>query len=281
MSNEHKYTPLSIDSAVPLDEAHTLDGRVVTLVDKETPTSEAQLYLEVVAPATLPEGYTFEAEQNGQAFTVKVPVGGVEEGQKFPVPFPSGSGSEGVEVLGVSRPVGHWKDGLYDCFKHGLCHPLLCTAIFCELVATGQVMHRLKLTWYGMEGSVAQTAATFRILLFVTIAINVANLFLRWLTLILFPIYEDEILPFELLRYIILFAHMTFAIVVIANTRQYIRHKYNIPEEECKGCEDYCCVVWCTCCTVTQMARHTADYETYDSICCSETGLPPHAPAVV
>ena len=79
----------------------------MTLVDQETPISEAQLYLEVVSPATLPEGYTFESKQNGQAFTVKVPIGGVEEGQKFPVPFPSRS--EGVEVPRVSRPVGHWK----------------------------------------------------------------------------------------------------------------------------------------------------------------------------
>ena len=110
MSNENKYAPVSINSAAPLDEAHTLDGGLVTPVDEETPTSKAQLYLEVVAPATLPEGYTFEAEQNGQAFTVEVPIGGVEEGQKFPVPFPSGS--DGVAVPRVSRPVGHWKVSL-------------------------------------------------------------------------------------------------------------------------------------------------------------------------
>eukprot|EP01083_Nonionella_stella_P030596 83871_1 len=44
-------------------------------------------YLEVIAPSTLPEGYTFEAEANGKTFQVKVPPGGVKEGQVFTVPF--------------------------------------------------------------------------------------------------------------------------------------------------------------------------------------------------
>ena len=35
-------------------------------------------------------------------------------------------------------------------------------------------------------------------------------------------------------------------------------------------------VFWCSCCTVAQMARHTADYETYAARCCSDTGLPPN-----
>ena len=38
-----------------------------------------------------PQGYNFEAEANGHHFTVKVPVGGVEQGQKFSVPFPAGA----------------------------------------------------------------------------------------------------------------------------------------------------------------------------------------------
>ena len=141
-------------------------------------------------------------------------------------------------------------------------------------------MHRLKLTWYGMEGSVAQTAATFRILLFISIAYNVVNQPLHWLPFLYFQYKEDQS-PFELLSGIIALTFSLFSCFVIANTRQYIRRKYHIPEGDCKGCEDCCCAFCCTCCAVAQMARHTADYETYDGLCCSETGLPPHAPEIV
>ena len=32
---------------------------------------------------------------------------------------------------------------------------------------------------------------------------------------------------------------------------------------------------------VSQIARHTGDYENYPSLCCSNTGLPDNAPMVV
>ena len=56
------------------------------------------------------QGYTFEAESNGQSFTVRVPVGGVERGQKFSVPFlPGSNGYSGSAIPRASVPVGHWK----------------------------------------------------------------------------------------------------------------------------------------------------------------------------
>ena len=67
-----------------------------------------------------------------------------------------------------------------------------------------------------------------------------------------------------------------FTLILMCKTRRHIRNKYSIPQETCNGCEDCCCVYFCTCCTLSQMARHTADYETYRAACCSETGLPPH-----
>jgi len=69
-----------------------------------------------------------------------------------------------------------------------------------------------------------------------------------------------------------------FSIYVILKTRRYIRERSGIPEKSCQGCEDCCCAYWCGCCTLTQMARHTAEYETYAGQCCSETGLPVSAP---
>jgi len=59
-----------------------------------------------------PQGYTFEAEANGHTFNVTVPMGGVEAGQRFSVPFNApglSSGFAGAAVPRASVPVGHWK----------------------------------------------------------------------------------------------------------------------------------------------------------------------------
>jgi Cys-rich protein (TIGR01571 family) len=76
-------------------------------------------------------------------------------------------------------------------------------------------------------------------------------------------------------------AYGLFVLVMLIRTRSHIRAKYQIPEENCKGCEDCCCAFWCGACTVCQMARHTADYSQYNASCCTETGLDPLAPEVV
>jgi Cys-rich protein (TIGR01571 family) len=72
-----------------------------------------------------------------------------------------------------------------------------------------------------------------------------------------------------------------YLVVMIIRTRSLIREKYSIREENCVGCEDCCCAVFCNCCVVAQMARHTADYDTYPAACCTKTGLPSHVPGIV
>ena len=69
-----------------------------------------------------------------------------------------------------------------------------------------------------------------------------------------------------------------YLLIIAIKARNYIRSKYSIPGT---GCEDCCCVFWCGCCSVSQMLRHTADYRQYNASCCTETGLPATAPAVV
>eukprot|EP00957_Ditylum_brightwellii_P026594 2011352-Ditylum_brightwellii.AAC.1 len=51
--------------------------------------------VQVIAPATLNGGYTFDAMYDGVTFTVSVPEGGVVKGQRFIVPFvpPSNTGA--------------------------------------------------------------------------------------------------------------------------------------------------------------------------------------------
>lgn len=88
--------------------------------------------MEVVAPATLSEGYSFDVEMDGQTLSVTVPKGGVEEGQKFTIAFPETATLQ-VGLPRVNVPVGQWRDGLCDCCRYGICHYALWTSCCCCL----------------------------------------------------------------------------------------------------------------------------------------------------
>lgn len=95
------------------------------------PVTAATAMMQVTAPATLPEGYEFDARIGERTVTVTVPEGGVEKGQTLTVPLPAT-----VEQLitgSISIPVGHWRDGLFDIFKHGACHPAVWASCCCHL----------------------------------------------------------------------------------------------------------------------------------------------------
>jgi Cys-rich protein (TIGR01571 family) len=95
------------------------------------------------------------------------------------------------------------------------------------------------------------------------------------------------------------FLHYSMLIAVIfwmTRTRAYIRQKYGIPVQYCKtgpvvnasgvsnnGCkiEDCCLSTFCACCTVSQMARHTMEYDTYHGTCCTPTGVRDSVPDIV
>lgn len=85
--------------------------------------------IHIIAPATLPEGYVLEAEVGGPGakknVSVEIPPGGVVEGQVFLVPLPDDF------AVGVQAPTGRWKDGTFDVFKAGICHPSLICALCC------------------------------------------------------------------------------------------------------------------------------------------------------
>ena len=72
-----------------------------------------------------------------------------------------------------------------------------------------------------------------------------------------------------------------YMIAAVWHTRAVVRAHYSIPERQaCRGCEDICCAVFCSCCTISQMMRHTADYAIYPAEW-TDTGLPAHAPLTV
>eukprot|EP01082_Thalassiosira_pseudonana_P012367 g11283.t1 g11283 contig5:520994-523971(-) len=138
-----------------------------------TPTQNVQ----VIAPATLIAGYTFDAMYDGATFTVTVPDGGVVKGQRFIVPFspppmavavgvPTDGGSiesggpggaaptfaaKGNRSSSEGIPTGVWRDNLCDCCKFGPCHPHFLNAWLCRPLLMGQILTRMKMTWLGQR----------------------------------------------------------------------------------------------------------------------------------
>ncbi|KAL3809311.1 hypothetical protein ACHAXA_008710 [Cyclostephanos tholiformis] len=150
--------------------------------------------VQVIAPATLVAGYTFDAMYEGVTFSVVVPEGGVIKGQRFIVPFiptptavavgasssssssssssdPRDVGNEedggggnnpirrrhggGGRTREVGNPGGIWRDGLCDCCRFGPCHPHLLFALFLKPILIGQLLTRMKMTWIGRRTNVA------------------------------------------------------------------------------------------------------------------------------
>lgn len=178
-------------------------------------------------------------------------------------------------------PEGHWRDGLCDCFVYGCCHPLCCLAFWFKPLALGQVMTRLNLSSSSCNPAPREKSTSwspFTIMVVIVILYIVINPFI----LIILNITTGNDSTFiSMLQLVLRIAFGLFILLSTCKTRAYIRRKYNIPETSCDGCEDCCCAFWCGCCTVTQMARHTADYNTYHAFCCSETGLNDSAPHIV
>jgi len=99
--------------------------------------------VEVAAPSNLPEGYVFDVTVGGRIIQATVPLGGVEAGQKFCVPLGEDTMSPATQRANI--PVGRWRDGLCECFKHGICHAWCCLIGWCPLLGVGQLLNRMGL----------------------------------------------------------------------------------------------------------------------------------------
>mmetsp|Transcript_1627 Transcript_1627/g.2152 ORF Transcript_1627/g.2152 Transcript_1627/m.2152 type:complete len:263 (+) Transcript_1627:123-911(+) len=252
------------------------------------PVSVAEI-VEVVAPATLQEGFSFQAIYNKTPFTVTVPAGGVKEGQKIRVPFmPTPVVSEFAPLVGDAAPQGKWKDDLCDCTKHGFCHPSLLNACCVPQILMAQVLTRLKMNMFGKPSPEAWRF-TFKRIFILVFSYWILASFLRPPP----PTFElddegttiavpPDVPPWQgIAYYIISTAFGIYTLLVLMRTRAAVRARFQIPEQQCHGMEDCCCALWCGCCTVAQLARQTGDYENTSAICCTETGLPPTHEAVV
>ena len=187
---------------------------------------------------------------------------------------------------GVSVATGAWKDGLFDCFSNGICHPSLCCALFFPEILMGQVLTRLRFDMWGNPTDNDEYRKTFKRVVALVVS--------YWILSTIFKPSDPELDQNGELVYStnnddwksVAYSFVTaffglYSLIVMIKLRYAIRQKYKIPSSCCATLEDCCCVFWCNCCTISQMARQTADYHTGNADCLSDTGLKPLVPAVV
>lgn len=241
---------------------------------------ELPMMVHVTSPATLAEGYTFEANINNdphKVFNCTVPEGGVREGQIFMAPLPHDYNGPRLRA-----PTGRWKDGLFDCFNAGVCHASLCCSLFCTQIAMGQAISRLNLTWLGEAGSWLQAKRAFRVICTLVICYIIYSTSLEIAGLM----YDDAVEIPQYLPALAFAGNLLFsvwAVYSLCRTRESTRARYQIPDStKCGGaCEDFCCSLWCSCCVSAQILRHSGEYETHPGVCCSPTGHPAGTPITV
>jgi Cys-rich protein (TIGR01571 family) len=195
-------------------------------------------------------------------------------------------------------PTGRWKDGLCDCCSLGCCHPSLWCAYCFPQILMGQILTRMKLSWLGDSSPASDDDSwrtTFRRVVTVVILYYVLISYLSppptevveeadddndndknkaaFLGLKEIPLSEEDYPHWKRTWLDILnFLFYMYTIIVLVKLRLAVRDRYRIPGSTCEDC---CCVVWCGCCTVAQLARQTAQYDTERAACCSSTGLAP------
>jgi len=264
-----------------LDDNRDIDVEVQNLAMKEVkPQEEAYKpvrpysaeidvpMVDVVAPADLPAGYHFEAEIEGQRFLATVPPGGVQQGETFTCYMRE------LDSVAIDIPVGYWKDGLCNFFKYGCCHPVVWHGLFCPLIGLGQIQQRTSLDFLGRP-RFGDEGISNRVMMLVVVvfwaATNVgifAACNLKWFNGMELSMADASAIV------LINVAMFGFVVFVTQSTRSSLREKFMIREERCFDLEDLCCATMCLSCTVCQMARHTANYDDYEAVCCSKTGLP-------
>ena len=222
---------------------------------------------EVVAPSDLPGGYMFEAQLGSKKFLATVPPGGATKGQRFI------STMRELETIEILIPLGAWRDGTRDCLADGLLHPLFLNALCLPCIALGQIMTRTRLDWHGKPASrlvSSLSCVNMTVLLTFWLAMNTSAAFMLRVAWERGRLLRDYYMILMLFN-IVFFSYM---VNLTRKVRGSLRHKYQIPEEFCSGTEDCLCATFCMPCTICQIGRHTADFNTYRATCCTSTGLP-------
>lgn len=235
----------------------------------------------VMAPYTLPAGFQFEARIGDEIFTATVPPEGVTQGELFATRMGDIDGDTSVAAQrtrvfkDMDAPPSRWRDELFDCFRHGIDHPFLWNTILCPHIALSQVMARIQISDTG-EPQYTLRSRT-KVGWYAIFALFIIGLHAVYASFFIIASPDEDALLIATCPLVGLDVILTlYFYYMLIKTRRIVRREYDIPELRCRGNEDLCMAVCCTCCTLSQMGRHTADYETYRAYCCSDTGLAQH-----
>lgn len=137
-------------------------------------------------------------------------------------------------------------------------------------------MTRTGLDWRGRPANKLVSSFScmnMTVLLMFWLAMNVSACFMMR-----FAWEQGRVLGVEYYGPIVLFdiVVLLYMVYLTKIVRGSIRNKYQIPEETYGRLQDCICATFCMPCTICQMGRHTADFDTYRASCCSSTGLPRH-----
>jgi Cys-rich protein (TIGR01571 family) len=208
----------------------------------------------------------------------------------------------GGSAAAKSSSLGEWSTSLYDCCRHGPCHPVLCNATCCPLVLAAQVMTRLQLN--PLAEPSPNYRRTFYVVLLVVIAYWALSMWLAPPNPLIGHDNDDtneydyhwDAAPGRPRRVAAVSwwrtgsyngLYVAFAVYtwyVLTKLRAAVRLRHQIPAQSASvpGCvEDACVSFWCGCCSVAQLARQTASYNDDDdddegaeaAACCTPTGL--------
>jgi Cys-rich protein (TIGR01571 family) len=153
--------------------------------------------------------------------------------------------------------VGLWKDNLFACTRYGLAHPSFLSAYFCPLILLGQIMTRLKMDWRGNETSTVEWNKTFRTMLLIAIFCKI---------IIIIDISGSD------LASAVIFCYVIYVWYLLVKVRKHIRDRDRIPADH-GVFGDACKSYFCTCCSVSQLARQTANYDVANASFFTQDGL--------
>ncbi|GAB5037672.1 plac8 family protein [Nannochloropsis oceanica] len=143
-----------------------------------------------------------------------------------------------------SPPRGRWKDGFCDWHKDCLHSCLLGSLLNCVLL--GQVAQRMKFCMRFKE-------------------VTLVSLGLWTLSCVLYVALPKNVGPGGLANV----AYSLFFLLVLCQLRGMVRSRDAIPGDRFWDC---CASLWCSCCTLTQMARHVFHYQDNHADCSLRPG---------
>lgn len=206
--------------------------------------------LKVIAPASLDEGYSFDATVDGRTFRVKVPEGGVVAGQEFAV-------HDSQEIIAATNetsdqndaPRGHWRKNIFSCIDT-LFTETFWIAFLCPVIQTAQLQTRFNLNWRSAQDAPPETVR--RTFVASMIVFLVFWTFIGWV-------------PEAFILYLV------FYFFIQTRLRKNARLRYDIPGNVVV---DFFRTLFCSCCSTIQMVRQSHDEKEYPYDGCAVDGLP-------